>query len=308
MIYYLKRNQLDITKYNACIKHAINARIYAYSWYLDCVADNWDVLVLNDYEAVMPLPWRQKFFIKYIYPPAWTQQLGVFSPSQISKEEVLDFINAIPKKFKKITIQFNAENKFQHKNLTKRVNYVLPLNASFEEIYNRFRKDRKARIKEGEKYKFRIGAINNGPEELIRISKKDYSFLNIPQHHYSVLKKLFKTLSTTNNCFVISALDCKNEVLGGVLFLKDDNRITYLFSVACQQGKKQQVISAIIYNVIKKHADSNYILDFEGSMVTGIADFYKSFGSTLESYSFLQIPSKSVVLGKLSSIKIASKL
>ena len=82
MIYYLKRNQLDDNKYNSCIKQSKNSRIYAFSWYLDCVADNWDALVLNDYEAVMPLPWRQKYVIKYIYPPAWTQQLGVFSPNE----------------------------------------------------------------------------------------------------------------------------------------------------------------------------------------------------------------------------------
>ena len=83
MIHYLKRKDIDIVKYNTCIEASINTRIYAYSWYLDIVATNWDILVLNDYEAVMPLPWRQKYFIKYMYPPAWTQQLGVFSKSRI---------------------------------------------------------------------------------------------------------------------------------------------------------------------------------------------------------------------------------
>ncbi|VAW26447.1 hypothetical protein MNBD_BACTEROID04-1052, partial [hydrothermal vent metagenome] len=58
MIYYYKRNQIDIVKYDTCITKSINTRVYANSWYLDIVADNWDVLVLNDYEAVMPLPWR----------------------------------------------------------------------------------------------------------------------------------------------------------------------------------------------------------------------------------------------------------
>jgi hypothetical protein len=66
MIHYVKRKDLDLNKYDACINNAINSRIYGYSWYLDIVADNWDVLVLNDYEALMPLPWRQKYFIKYI--------------------------------------------------------------------------------------------------------------------------------------------------------------------------------------------------------------------------------------------------
>ena len=65
-MHYLSLDKIDEVKYNECIESAANSRIYAYSWYLDIVADNWDVLVLNDYEALMPLPWRSKFFIKYI--------------------------------------------------------------------------------------------------------------------------------------------------------------------------------------------------------------------------------------------------
>lgn len=289
MIHYLKRHQLDKTKYNNLIKASINSRIYAFSWYLDCVADNWDVLVLNDYEAVMPLPWRQKYFIKYIYPPAWTQQLGVFSTTEISEKLILDFINAIPKKFRKVTIQFNSENKFQYKNLTERVNYVLSLDRSYEEIYKGFRRDRKVRIKEGKINKFIIKEKNFEVQDLVKISKKDYSFLNIPKQNYSVLKRLFKNLSVNRNCFMMGAVNNRNEVLGGVLFLKDSNRITYLFSVANLNGKKQQVISVLVSNVIEKYANTNYVLDFEGSMVDGIADFYRSFGGKVETYNLLQL-------------------
>ena len=35
--------QIDFNKYDACIAAAINSRIYAYSWYLDAVCDDWDV-------------------------------------------------------------------------------------------------------------------------------------------------------------------------------------------------------------------------------------------------------------------------
>ena len=90
MIQYLKNKEIDFKKYDACIEAAINSRIYAYSWYLNIVADNWDALVLNDYEAVMPLPWRQKYFIKYIYPPAWTQQLGVFSSAEVNETLMME--------------------------------------------------------------------------------------------------------------------------------------------------------------------------------------------------------------------------
>ena len=79
MIYFVKRNQIDEEKYNNCIATSLQSRMYAYSWYLDIVADNWNVLVLDDYEAVMPLPFHKKFLISYISQPFFTQQLGVFS-------------------------------------------------------------------------------------------------------------------------------------------------------------------------------------------------------------------------------------
>ena len=79
MIKYLTRSHVNIEKYNNCISNAVNSRIYAYSWYLDIVADeNWDVLVLDDYVAVMPLPKRRKYFINYVYTPFWVLQLGIF--------------------------------------------------------------------------------------------------------------------------------------------------------------------------------------------------------------------------------------
>ncbi len=91
MITYIKRDALNIEKYNSCISNALNSRIYAYSWYLDIVTDTkWDVLVLDDYKAVMPLPKRQKYFINYIFLPPWSQQLGVFSIHKI-ESDLLNF-------------------------------------------------------------------------------------------------------------------------------------------------------------------------------------------------------------------------
>ena len=46
MVQYIQQKNIDRIKYDACIQQAKNSRIFAYSWYLDIVADNWDVLVL----------------------------------------------------------------------------------------------------------------------------------------------------------------------------------------------------------------------------------------------------------------------
>jgi hypothetical protein len=61
------------------IARSFNGIVYAYSWYLDIVSPGWDALVKDDYKSVMPLTWRKKYGIKYLYQPFFTQQLGVFS-------------------------------------------------------------------------------------------------------------------------------------------------------------------------------------------------------------------------------------
>jgi hypothetical protein len=79
MITYLTHKEIDFEKYDRCIDLSLNGIVYAYSWYLDMVTDDWDILVEDDYKSVMPLPKRKKFGIHYIYQPFFVQQLGVFS-------------------------------------------------------------------------------------------------------------------------------------------------------------------------------------------------------------------------------------
>ena len=116
MIKHLTRKELDITKYDHCIAKACNTRIYAHSWFLDIVCDDWDVLIIENYKAVMPLPKRKKIGINYIYLPPWVQQLGIFSKDIITASLIDEFIKGIPKKFKMIDVFLNSENSLQQKN------------------------------------------------------------------------------------------------------------------------------------------------------------------------------------------------
>ncbi len=98
-IQYLTQQQIDKTKWDHCIADAPNGLIYGYSFYLDHMAKHWDALMLNDYEAVMPLTWNKKYGIHYLYQPFLTAQLGVFGKN-ITEEQVENFIQAIPSKFR----------------------------------------------------------------------------------------------------------------------------------------------------------------------------------------------------------------
>ncbi|HEU0065547.1 MAG TPA: hypothetical protein VFQ58_10960, partial [Flavisolibacter sp.] len=75
-IQYLSHKEINKEKWDNCITAASNGLIYGYSFYLDHMATEWDGLMLNNYEAVFPLPWRKKLGYYYLYPPYLTAQLG----------------------------------------------------------------------------------------------------------------------------------------------------------------------------------------------------------------------------------------
>ncbi|MBT8317612.1 MAG: hypothetical protein HKP59_08290 [Lutibacter sp.] len=280
MIHYVKRQELDEEKYNQCIQSALNSRIYAYSWYLDCVADNWDALIFNDYEAVMPLPWRSKYFIKYVYPPAWTQQLGVFSKDKIEASLMKGFINLIPKKFKKVTIQFNSDNDVSFLKTTKRDNYILPLNKHYEDIYMGFNKNRKRDLKKAllKDYKIDEEISCNEFLDFYLNESKNYQ---LNKNQIIIIKSF---LNLKNESVQIWGIRDNEKLIASLVWLKDENRVTYLLPTANNKAKSSSLPTLIISELIKQHSETNYIFDFEGSMIEGVADFYKSFGAIKENY------------------------
>jgi len=282
MIRYLKRHQLDEIKYDNCIKEAINTRIYAYTWYLDCVADNWGVLILNDYEAVFPLPWRQKYFIIYIYPPAWTQQLGVFYKKEIPPALISNFMNAIPKKFKKVTIQFNSQNDLSLFKSVEKKNFFLSLNKTYENLYKAFNTNRKRDLKKVNTSTLKVEKEISS-EEFLNFylnTKKGYK---IELNQILALKKLLNSNKTSISIWGIRK---NNQLIAGLIWLKDTNRITNLLPVSNDEAKKLGLQALIVTELIQQFSNSNLLLDFEGSMIPGVAKYYKSFGAKIEMYNF----------------------
>lgn len=284
MITYLKRNEVNISKYDECIKNASNTRIYAYSYYLDIVCNNWSVLIMNDYEYVMPLPWKQKFLIKYIYNPQWLQQLGVFSSKNvISKEIIKKFITAIPKTFFKVSLNFNSENsEFQF--LIKRRNYILPLNLSYNELFKNYKYIRRRTRNLLENTNIIIDKSEDFHQVIDLFKAEKQNIITLKNNDYQRLIKLIIYLKKNNKVDIVVAKTTEGEFLGGAFFLKDDRRITYLFSSITSKGRDQQAMTFIIDSIIEKYANQNLILDFEGSMMPGIAFFFKSFGAVEEIY------------------------
>ena len=284
MIKYLNNIEIDREKYDACISKSKNSLVYAQSWYLDTVAENWDVLVFADYKIVMPLPYRRKYGVKYVFLPPWIQQLGLFSDQVIEPVVVKDFIEKIPGSFVLVNILLNYGNFCTEIKVRKRDNYILNLNKSYTDLFKNYSKGRKSNVKQTKNRQFLIKESKNidalieifsmSKGEEIKRSKKDYE----------VLRSLVYEANKLNKVKVFYVSDENEMEVGGAIFIFHNNRITYLFSAVNNRGREVNAISYLLDHLISKFAGKDYLLDFEGSMINGVAKFFKSFGSEMEPY------------------------
>ncbi len=279
MIKYIKRKDVDVEKYDFCIKNAVNSRVYAYSWYLDIVAEGqWDILIKGDYEAVMPLPWRRKYGLKYISKPPWTQQLGIFSVNKLSQTVINTFVKSIPFFFVKRVIQFNSQNNL--KELPLKDNYILNLRDSYENLFSNFNNNRKRIVKKLENQNVEI--IKDVPARVFFESYKSINDVyDVPEKHESTLKQILLSNKKQINIWVIKD---KDKIICGLIWLKDFYRLTYLLPFANKKAKKDNLPTLLIDTLIRDFQNSNLVLDFEGSNLDGVARFYRSFGAVLENY------------------------
>lgn len=281
-ISYLKHENIDKKKWDDCIAHAKNSLIYAHSYFLDAMSENWDALVMNDYEAVMPLTWNKKFGILYLRQPAFTQQLGLFGNILFDKKITELFINKVVEIFSFAEINLNYANEYKE----KKCNLILPLNKPFSEIEKCFRKDFVNKIKKQDL----IYACSDDVEKAIQIFKENYTDkVKISSNAYEHWLRACNIIKKKEQLFIRKVNSPNGELLSAALFLKDTRRIYYVMSTTLPSGRKQQSNYFLLYQTIKEFSEQNLIFDFEGSEIPSIKLFFLKFGAIEQPYSFVKI-------------------
>jgi hypothetical protein len=127
----LTSNKIDKEKWNECIRKSANGFIYAHTAYLDALVGTWSGIVINDYESILPLPWKKKLGITYLCGTPFVQQLGLIGNTSIDAEILFHKIFST---FKYGNYFFNYSNEFAVKHSQQKPNYILPLNNTIEKI------------------------------------------------------------------------------------------------------------------------------------------------------------------------------
>lgn len=283
-IHHLKHHEIDKSRWDEVIEKSIQGRIYATSLWLDCVSPNWDALIYGDWEILMPLPVKRKFGIRYLAQPPLTQQLGFYSLSEIDIKILEVFYQKMISLFSYGNI--NVYHNFHPEGyaVTKRKNYILSLKRQYIQINNGYSRSVRANIRKSKKINLSLKTSSEIDVSVQKIKAIHISRIKSEGKIYDFLKILFNQFSKTGQSFVLEAFDCNDEFLGNAVYFKDTKRIYEIAAAFNKKGRDLEAHPFLIDHVLEKHADTNYIFDFEGSNILGIEKFNQSFGALLEPY------------------------
>lgn len=284
MIRFLHRQEIDDVRWNQVIETSGFETVYAHTWYLDVCAAHWGGLIMPDYEYVMPVAFRKKLGLTYIYQPRFCQQLGVHSEKQVDHEISEMFLQALGKNFRFGDYAFNEGNHLEKQKgfqVIDNTNYTLQLASPYEELKRGYSENCRRNVRKahqsGLKFSDEISI-----RELVLL-KKQHDHSKQPDEHYEMLIKMFSEIEELGS---VSAYGVKlgGQISAGAIFAFSKKRVHYLLSVSTSEGKDKRGMFLVIDKLIQRHSGKPLHLDFEGSNMPSVARFFSGFGAQPQVY------------------------
>lgn len=280
----LAAKHIDKNKWDHCVAENSNGLIYSSTAYLNAMAKNWHGVVIDDYTAVMALPWKRKLRIRYGYTPPFIQQLGVVG--NVSKEDLSTILKLIYRFVALADINFNFTNTTIQQLLPviPRNNFVIDLSKGYDLIKLHYKSNLKENIRKAshEFLTYSTGDIKEG----ISMYHEQYGnrIKHVGEKDYEHFSKLCRQLQEQEQCFVRTARDGHNEILAIAVFLKDSRRIYNIMNTTTQEGRHKEANHFLLNQVIHEFSGKHLLFDFEGSELPGVREFYENFGAVSQPY------------------------
>ena len=291
-ITFLNRKEIQTERWDRLIEESTAETIYPYSWYLDAVSENWSALVADDYRFVLPVVWKKKAGMRYVYQPFYTQQLGVFSREYVDPGLIRNMLGILYKKFRFAGLNFNVKNLVGEEapfSVEDKSNYVLPLDRDYENLHRAFNAHTRRNIVLSMEFGQLVRSV---PAEELVSFKRACDAIKRSDEDYRRAVRLFETIEQ-HGAGKIYALRSGREITAAAFFAFSRRRAIYLLSASSPKGKEQKSMFRVLDAFIRDHAASGLTLDFEGSNIPSVARFFGGFGAKADIYqgiSFSRLP------------------
>jgi len=288
---HLKHNEIDKVQWEKSILNAVNGNLYAFAWYLDIVSPNWEALVGEHYEIVIPLPVKKIFGTKMIIQPLFAQQLGFFSTNVKYLSNIEDYVKQVATLYPYCNINTNKLNlieSIQDNNIVihHKINYELDLIATYSYIYSKYHTNTKRNLIKAQQQNLRLKINSISAQTFVHFIRNNVG-IKVPQlkkHDYNKMLQIISNALKYKFGEIYEVYDERNELIASTFFIFSHQKAYYLFAASTPIGKEKRAMFYLIDQFIKRYAEKNVILDFEGSMIPGLARYYESFGAVAGKY------------------------
>lgn len=282
----IRHNQIDFKKWDEAVLSSSTPFVFAQSFYLNATCKNWQALVLNDYEAVMPITEGKKLNIRYLYQPPFTPALGVFG--KLKKETVDLFLRFISEHYKFMEIELNASNQTAIFPLKRKNTFVI----DYAKTYS-FNDNTKRNIAKAKKNGVEIQAITEIKQILTLTNKVLLPWLRseigLSPKHTTAFRDLVESSFDNRSLSVFAAYGQANDLLSIGYFISNGKHVVYLKGMSTNKKDKLGSMHALMAHAIEFYKTKAKLFDFGGGNTAGMSNFYKGLGGTEMNYHILKV-------------------
>jgi hypothetical protein len=294
MIRFCRHDEIDRARWDSCVEASLAATLFASFDFLSVANPDWAALIEDDYMAVMPLPWRRKHWLQYVYNPFYYTRLGIFSARPVTCELVTEFLQAVPRSFVSIDLNLNesvpGEAAVPDGHL--KVSYRLDLNRPYEAICKGYGSNHKRNIKAARAFEPVIDESITSEEviALYRGSRRGSGkSVRMQDVDYAIFLKVCEIAKERGLADVWGVRDSDGTLLAGAVFLRDHGRVWFWASGREEERADRKAMFFLMNEYIRRHANQQLGLDFNGSSTESVARFYAGFGSQRYTFPALSV-------------------
>lgn len=271
-------------------------------WWLDavCAGKQWDVLLSfnekGEIQAALPYLLRKRAWMKYIIMPQQTQIGGIWVSDAVladSENRVADICQDFARQLAEMGLSYY----YQHYpigspaaeqmrvlgfKVKERITYRIEDLSNLDKVINAFSKNKKRQLQKAlslhadmkmnveDFYRFHMRCLQEQGKQI------SYS-----REFLLVLERKTARLQQSQ---LLSICNADNEVLAAAFLIWDKHSMYYLIPCYDQKYKDSGAGALLVLEAIKLARQKGVSFDFEGSMIRGVANHYKQFGSTPTTY------------------------
>lgn len=226
-------------------------------------------MIWGEYESGFPVTKVTKFGVVQIIQPIFTREFKVVG-APVPFEEVLSQLQSLAKK-----VDLRLESRHAELEPLERFHQKLPFEV---DVSNGYSTNAKRLIKKANsKFEFKmisdLSTFFKLIEDTLVPKIKEFSPENIAK-----LKSLMIKAQALQKADCIAVHENGN-VVGAGFFFKHQSTITYLKGAATEQAKKNGAMFGLVDYAIRQYESGFSDLDFGGSNIKNVGDFYRKFGA-----------------------------